>query len=171
MVNNKSLWKSVLSRDTSHLAEYIALSMCMRELLPLKRLLKEINNVFKFDLEGALAKSTVFEDNALAVQLATMPKMTPRSKHIALHHSVAIACYSGKIGSPYHTLSFHAPTVYRTTSRDSHRHNAGKKNTRPKTTRRSKHNINRGSHMTVSSIASATRHSLTNHGKAILFII
>ena len=52
----------------------------------MKRLLKEINNVFEFDLEGALAKSTVFEDNASAVQLATMPKMTPRSKHIALHY-------------------------------------------------------------------------------------
>jgi len=61
-------------------AEYFPLSMCMRELLPLKRLLMELNKVFKFDLEDALTKSMVFEDNALAVQLATMPKMTPRSK-------------------------------------------------------------------------------------------
>mmetsp|Transcript_19889 Transcript_19889/g.30512 ORF Transcript_19889/g.30512 Transcript_19889/m.30512 type:complete len:117 (+) Transcript_19889:273-623(+) len=68
-------------------AEYIALLMCMRELLPLKRLLKKMNEVLKFDLEGMLAKLTpVFEDNALAVQLATMPKMTPHSKHIALHY-------------------------------------------------------------------------------------
>ena len=67
-------------------AEYIALSMCMRELIPLKRILAELNGVFKFELEGALTKSTVFEDNASAVQLATVPKMTPRSKHIALHY-------------------------------------------------------------------------------------
>ena len=61
------MWKSKLQTliaVSTMEAEYIALSMCMRELLPLKRLLKEINNVFKFDLEGALAKSTVFEDNA-----------------------------------------------------------------------------------------------------------
>jgi len=83
------VWKSKLQTliaVSTMEAEYIALSMCMRELLPLKRLLKEINGVFTFDLEGALAKSTVFEDNASAVQLATMPKMTPRSKHIALHY-------------------------------------------------------------------------------------
>jgi hypothetical protein len=83
------VWKSKLQTliaVSTMEAEYIALSMCMRELLPLKRLLKEINGVFEFDLEGALAKSTVFEDNASAVQLATMPKMTPRSKHIALHY-------------------------------------------------------------------------------------
>ena len=30
-------------------------------------------------------------------------------------HSVAIVCYSGKIGTPYHTLSFPTPTAYRTT--------------------------------------------------------
>ena len=58
----------------------------MTELIPLKRILAKLNDVFKFKMEGALAKSTVFEDNASAVQLATMPKMTPRSKHIALHY-------------------------------------------------------------------------------------
>mmetsp|Transcript_31063 Transcript_31063/g.45455 ORF Transcript_31063/g.45455 Transcript_31063/m.45455 type:complete len:340 (+) Transcript_31063:1620-2639(+) len=83
------VWKSKLQTliaVSTMEAEYIALSMCMRELIPLKRILAELNGVFKFELEGALTKSTVFEDNASAVQLATVPKMTPRSKHIALHY-------------------------------------------------------------------------------------
>ena len=83
------VWKSKLQTliaVSTMEAEYIALSMCMRELIPLRRILGELNDVFEFKLEGALAKSTVFEDNASAVQLAMMPKMTPRSKHIALHY-------------------------------------------------------------------------------------
>ena len=83
------VWKSKLQTliaVSTMEAEYIALSMCMRELIPLKRILAELNGVFNFELEGALTKSTVFEDNASAVQLATVPKMTPRSKHIALHY-------------------------------------------------------------------------------------
>ena len=83
------VWKSklhTLIAVSTMEAEYIALSMCMRELIPLKRILVELNGVFEFELEGALTKSTMFEDNASAVQLATMPKMTPRSNHIGLHY-------------------------------------------------------------------------------------
>ena len=83
------VWKSKLQTliaVSTMEAEYIALSMCMRELIPLKRILVELNGVFEFELEGALTKSTMFEDNASAVQLATMPKMTPRSKYIGLHY-------------------------------------------------------------------------------------
>ena len=37
-------------------------------------------------MKVARAKCNVFEDNSSAIQLANVPKMTPRSKHIALHY-------------------------------------------------------------------------------------
>jgi hypothetical protein len=65
-------------------AEYIALSQGMRELIPMRRLLEELGG--KLDLDFAkptMIKSTVFEDNNGALGLATAPKLTPRTKHIA----------------------------------------------------------------------------------------
>ena len=67
-------------------AEYVALSMCMRELIPLKRIVVDISNCLEVDVKFARAKCTVFEDNSSAIQLANVPKMTPRSKDIALHY-------------------------------------------------------------------------------------
>ena len=64
--------------------EYVSLSMCMRELIPLRRLLKEVQGVLKFKSSVSSAASTLFEDNQGAVTLANVPKMTPRSKHIAI---------------------------------------------------------------------------------------
>merc|ERR1712127_471443 len=63
---------------------YIALSMCMRELIPLRRLLKELQVAFHFESSIARTASTVFEDNMGALTLANVPKLTPRSKHIAI---------------------------------------------------------------------------------------
>ena len=37
-------------------------------------------------MKVARAKCPVFEDNILVIQLANVPKMTPRLKHIALHY-------------------------------------------------------------------------------------
>ena len=37
-------------------------------------------------MKVATAKCPVFKDNSSAVTLANVPKMTPRSKHIALHY-------------------------------------------------------------------------------------
>jgi hypothetical protein len=68
-------------------AEYIALSLAMRELLPLRELLKEmataigVSSVFEIRTH-----SKVFEDNNGALILASSPKMTPRSKHIAVKY-------------------------------------------------------------------------------------
>ena len=56
----------------------------MRQLIPIRRLLEEIGT--KLDLEFAkptMLHSTVFEDNNGALGLATAPKLTPRTKHIA----------------------------------------------------------------------------------------
>jgi hypothetical protein len=68
-------------------AEYIALSTAMREFLPLHRLLKEIGEKMNLQLEEkGLLHSTIFEDNNGALGLATSPKMTPRTKHIAVKY-------------------------------------------------------------------------------------
>ena len=65
-------------------AEYVALSMCMRELIPLRSVLKEIQGVLGFKCSVSSAACTLFEDNQGAVTLANVPRMTPRSKHIAI---------------------------------------------------------------------------------------
>ena len=69
-------------------AEYISLSQCMRELIPLRRVLGDIAGAFNLDIKVSLAHSKVFEDNDGALTLANAPQMTPRTKHIALryHH-------------------------------------------------------------------------------------
>ena len=69
-------------------AEYIALSQSMRDLLPTKQLLKELQEIFQLPTSTPTTTSTVFEDNAGAVELARCPKMRPRTKHIAVkyHH-------------------------------------------------------------------------------------
>ena len=45
-------------------------------------------------IEGASVKSTVFEDNNGALQLALSPKLTPRTKHIAVKYHF----FKSKIG-------------------------------------------------------------------------
>ena len=69
-------------------AEYIALSQSMRDLLPTKQLLQELQNIFNLPTSTTTTTSTVFEDNAGAIELARYPKMRPRTKHIAVkyHH-------------------------------------------------------------------------------------
>jgi hypothetical protein len=66
-------------------AEYIALSTTLRSLLPLKELVSELAASLLADPTFiTTTHSTVFEDNNGALSLATSPKMTPRSKHIAV---------------------------------------------------------------------------------------
>ena len=65
-------------------AEYIALSMCMRDLIPLRRVLQDLCEVFDLGEAGVSAHSTVYEHNSAALTLVNSPQMTPRSKHIAL---------------------------------------------------------------------------------------
>jgi hypothetical protein len=69
-------------------AEYIALATAMRTLLPLKSILKTMAH--SLGLENLLGDqlSIVYEDNEAALTLATTdpPRMTPRSKHIAVKY-------------------------------------------------------------------------------------
>jgi hypothetical protein len=83
-------------------SEYIALSQSMRDLIPVREILKEIKHhmlgeqdflpkfssrskAFK-DATGEedIPQSTVYEDNAACLQMARMPKLSPRTKNIAI---------------------------------------------------------------------------------------
>ena len=70
-------------------AEYIALSTSLREVIPLMGILKEARE-HGINIRDIPPKvhCTVFEDNSGALELARLPKMRPRTKHInqAFHH-------------------------------------------------------------------------------------
>ena len=82
-------WRSTLQQETSlstMMAEYVALSTAMREMLPLKRLVKTIAKVVTGDENVKLTTlSDVFEDNNGALTVATLPRITPQSKFFAVN--------------------------------------------------------------------------------------
>ena len=86
------IWVSKLQTEvalSTTEAEYIALSQAMRDLLPMRRLLQETGDALGLAFaKPAILHSTVFEDNNGALSLAQSPKITPRTKHIAVkyHH-------------------------------------------------------------------------------------
>jgi hypothetical protein len=85
-------------------AEYIALSQSMRDLIPIREVLKEIMTIVfdrdhdvvyrshskAFDdvtsglVKHNIPQSTVYEDNDACLKFARMPKLTPRTKHIGV---------------------------------------------------------------------------------------
>ena len=77
-------------------AEYIALSQSMRDLIPLREIIKEMQqyvhttNISKLPTSTLskafhpIPQSTVFEDNESCLRLANLGKMSPRTKHIAI---------------------------------------------------------------------------------------
>jgi hypothetical protein len=79
-------------------AEYIALSMATRELLPLRRILQEINqhslihlpipDQYNITRSSKLQATIVFEDNASCIVLAHSEGSKQRTKHISIkwHH-------------------------------------------------------------------------------------
>ena len=86
------IWVSKLQTEialSTTEAEYIALSQAMQDLIPMRRLLQEVGNVLKLPFsKPAILHSTMFEDNNGALTIATSPKISPRTKHIAIkyHH-------------------------------------------------------------------------------------
>jgi hypothetical protein len=85
------LWSSKLQTEvalSTAEAEYIALSQATRDLIPMRGLLHELSAATKLIVGSTVAYSTIFEDNKGCVELATAPKMRPRTRHIALkyHH-------------------------------------------------------------------------------------
>ena len=78
--------------------EYIALLQSMRELIAIREVLRELQTFViagkqkpvkyrthakAFSLDN-ISQSIVYEDNKSCLKYATMPKMAPRTKHIAL---------------------------------------------------------------------------------------
>jgi hypothetical protein len=85
------LWCSKLQTEvalSTMEAEYIALSTAMRSFVPLRRVLGDLTTSLGVKVEPDSEISTVFEDNQAALTLATQdpPRMTPRSKHIAVKY-------------------------------------------------------------------------------------
>ena len=70
-------------------AEYIALSMSLRDVLPIMFLLDEMKcRNFQVICTTPHVYCKVFEDNSGALELARLPKLRPRTKHINVcyHH-------------------------------------------------------------------------------------
>jgi hypothetical protein len=86
------LWASKMQTEialSTTEAEYMALSMAMREMIPLVRLFEEAkHHGIDIDVNKAVVKCTVFEDNEGAAEIATVHKFRARTKHIHLkyHH-------------------------------------------------------------------------------------
>ena len=68
-------------------AEYIALAQSFREFIPMRRAFEDMIKAFNLTTEFPITvKSTIFEDNNGAISTETSPKMTPRTKHIAVKY-------------------------------------------------------------------------------------
>ena len=67
---------------------YVTLSHSVRVLLHLNSLIKEVieNLVIKNKKLKFVSSSTIYEDNNGAVVVATSPRMTPTSNHIAVKY-------------------------------------------------------------------------------------
>ena len=92
------IWQSKLQAEitlSSTAAEYVAFSMAMRELLPMRVLLDEIGTKLGLDfVKTSAVRSTVFEDNQGCLSLVNVPKMSPRNKYLALKYHF----FRGQIG-------------------------------------------------------------------------
>jgi len=85
-------WASRLQTEvalSSTESEFIGLSQALRTTIPLMELIKELKS-YGFDTASHTPKvhCRVFEDNSGAIEIAKVPKMRPRTKHINIkyHH-------------------------------------------------------------------------------------
>ena len=105
------VWSSKLQTDitlSSTAAEYVAFSMAMREVLPMRVLLQEL--AAKLDLpsvQRSLIRSTVFEDNTGCLSLVNVPKMSPRNKYLALKYHF----FRSHIGEDKGIVARYIPTL------------------------------------------------------------
>jgi hypothetical protein len=68
-------------------AEYIALSQAMRDLIPMRVVIQELSDFLNYNNQVIIrTHSNVFEDNNGALLLANVPRLMPRSKHIAVKY-------------------------------------------------------------------------------------
>jgi len=70
-------------------SEFIGLSMALRMTIPIMETIKKLHRLgFRFGSTKPTVHCQVFEDNSGAIEIATMPKIRPRTKHINVkyHH-------------------------------------------------------------------------------------
>ena len=70
-------------------AKYIAMSMALRDVIPVMELLEEMRErKHRVICDNPIVYCKVFEDNSGALELARLPKLRPRTKHIntCYHH-------------------------------------------------------------------------------------
>lgn len=89
--NMPVVWSSKMQTEialSTMEAEYIALSTAMRALLPMRRIQQSFCEAFCIPQTAQSSVSIVWEDNQAAKILASNdpPRMTPRSKHIAIKY-------------------------------------------------------------------------------------
>ena len=85
------IWTSKLQTEialSTTESEYIAFSQALRDVIPLIELLRELSASVQFEQNTPIIHCTVHEDNKGCIDLVEIPKMRPRTKHIALkyHH-------------------------------------------------------------------------------------
>ena len=84
----KSTMQSIITLSSTE-AEYVAMSTAMREVLPMMQLLTEFKKFgIMQNFKDTKIHCTIFEDNSGAIEIATVPKMRPRTKHINQHLSL-----------------------------------------------------------------------------------
>ena len=74
-----------ISLSTLH-SEYVEFSHYVRNLFPLKSLIKVVIDNLGMDIENLnfMSSSTVYEENNDSIVVATSPSITPTSNHIAI---------------------------------------------------------------------------------------
>ena len=86
------IWTSKLQTEialSSAEAEFICLSQALREVIPLIEFFKEIeSHGIQYKFQSPIVYCKLFEDNSAALEIARVPKMRPRTKHINIkyHH-------------------------------------------------------------------------------------
>ena len=83
-------------------AEYIALVQSLREFIPLRRAYEEMMTHFNLNKGKATIKFMIFEDNNGAIATDTTPKMSPRTKHIAVKYHFIKLYFRQKKKSDHH---------------------------------------------------------------------
>ena len=83
-------WTSRLQQEialSTTEAEYISLAQALREFIPMRRAFEDMLKALELTTEYPIVvKSVIFEDNNGAISTATTPKMSPRTKHIAVKY-------------------------------------------------------------------------------------